>query len=300
MEAIRDFIEVDTSKERREKVFITPSYAKKLLATDSNNRKLMKQKVERYAALMRSGNWTASDVFTISVDWNGHLIDGQHRLTAVVVTGLTVEMVIVSGCDPILRKYIDTGASRTTSQVITMTQDSPVVRSAAIQALVRTVSVRIDKTHSDFSPEELVQLINKRYYVYKHMYEAYISRFSKGKAMSNHVLLGMLSLEANNIRQDLLCAFYECLNRNEDAPRGRNGKAVRDFYDWYLSVTDIRRRANASFRTIPDEVYHRLQKAFYMFANDIKKTTKSGEIYPLTSAMLDELNKKFEETEGDK
>lgn len=291
MEALRYPSKIDTSREIRVKMFVGPREAHQYLATDINNRKLMKNKVDRYAALMMSGDWTASDAFTICIDWNGHLIDGQHRLHAVIQTGLTVEMVFIFDCDPNLRKYIDTGASRTIAQVIYMNEDDPVFRSKPIQALAKQIHIKIDKLHEDVSPEEMMQIIRRRYYVYKHVYDEYLSPCTKPKAASKHVLLGMLSLDANNIKPDLVVPFYRCLNCNEDAPQGKNGKAVRDYYDWYQSTTKSNLTAHS--RAVPDEIYYRLQKAFYLFANNLKTTSKSGELYPLTSAMLDNLNEKY-------
>lgn len=295
MEALRHYSKkIDTSRERRVRMYVGPNQALEWLETDMNNRKLMNDKVDRYGALIRSDDWVASQAIQpVCIDWNGNLIDGQHRLRAIVRTGITVEIDVVFGCDPELKRYIDTGASRTTAQVLYMTEDDPIIRCRSIHALVKEISIKIDNMHRDFSPEETKQLIMRRYYVYKHVYDYYLSPYTNPKASSKYILRGMVSLDANNIRQDLVVAFYKCLNSNADAPQGRNGKAVRDFCDWHIATTKARTGLTAHSIAVPDEVVNRLQKAFYLFANNKKTTSKSGELYPLTSDMLDKLNEKY-------
>ena len=276
-------------------MLVGPELADKWLATDSNNRKLMNEKVHRYAALIHSEDWVASQAIQpVCIDWNGNLIDGQHRLHAIIETGIAVVIDVVFGCDPELKRYIDTGASRTIAQILYMTEDDPVIRCKSIHALAREISIKIDHMHRDFSPEEMKQIIMRRYYVYKHVYDYYLSPYQKPKVAASYALRGMVSLDANNIRQDLVVAFYRCMNTNADAPQGKNGKAVRDFSDWYVSTNKGRTGINAHVKTATDEVYQRLQKAFYLFANNKKTTSKQGELYPLTSDMLDALNTKYE------
>jgi hypothetical protein len=91
----------NNNKPRAEIRDITPEWAAEILrrhdesieAKKFNQRPLAKQTVAAYANDMRAGNWS----FTgqgISFDCEGNLMDGQHRLAAVVKCGLTIRMLV--------------------------------------------------------------------------------------------------------------------------------------------------------------------------------------------------------------
>lgn len=67
--------------------FITPEIAADLLETNSENRKLSKGTVQAYMQDILAGNWDESVGVAISIDENGILRDGQHRLSAIVEAG---------------------------------------------------------------------------------------------------------------------------------------------------------------------------------------------------------------------
>jgi hypothetical protein len=51
------------------------------------------------------------------------LLDGQHRLLAIIASGKTVSMGVVTGADKDVRKYIDTGAVRGLFDRVTLVED---------------------------------------------------------------------------------------------------------------------------------------------------------------------------------
>lgn len=71
---------------------ITPKKAGEILARNQNNRKISKSTVRAYANDMIAGNWDESTGTSISIDENGILKDGQHRLTAIRVSGISIHM----------------------------------------------------------------------------------------------------------------------------------------------------------------------------------------------------------------
>lgn len=96
---------------------ITPSEAASLLARNTNNRKLRLPTVEKYARDMREGRWRLTyDPVRIGLD--GALFDGQHRLTACVESGCSFETLVVWGLVPEDFTVLDTGASRSLSDVL--------------------------------------------------------------------------------------------------------------------------------------------------------------------------------------
>lgn len=116
-----------------ELVELTPSLAEQWLGHNLGNRNLRRQKVQQYAQDMRSGNWQTSGQ-AIQFDWDGRLIDGQHRCEAVIESGVTVRVLVVRGLDPKAREVIDTGAKRTGGDALRFagfTQDPTVMAAVA-------------------------------------------------------------------------------------------------------------------------------------------------------------------------
>ena len=67
--------------------FITPEIASNLLETNPDNRRISKGTVQAYANDIINDNWDESVGVAISIDENGVLRDGQHRLAAIVLAG---------------------------------------------------------------------------------------------------------------------------------------------------------------------------------------------------------------------
>jgi hypothetical protein len=75
---------------------ITPELAKRYLARNVANRNLRESTVRAYEVDMRAGNWVATHQ-GIAFNDRGDLIDGQHRLTAIARSGVTVRMLVTRG-----------------------------------------------------------------------------------------------------------------------------------------------------------------------------------------------------------
>lgn len=79
---------------RTEVRIVTPALAKIWLYQNKNNRSVRNQVVDNYAEQMKSGKWDLTGQ-GITFDENGDLIDGQHRLNAVIKADMPIEMLIV-------------------------------------------------------------------------------------------------------------------------------------------------------------------------------------------------------------
>lgn len=96
---------------RPEVINVDPQMAAEWLKKNiPNNRSISKAK--EYDFDMRMGNWLTTHQ-GIAFDTNGNLIDGQNRLTAIVSSGITIEMLVVFDCDPKSLEVLDTGRKRT-------------------------------------------------------------------------------------------------------------------------------------------------------------------------------------------
>lgn len=79
-------------------VLVTPEKAKELLKRNRNNRSISDPRVRQYAEDMTAGKWQMNGQAVVT-DINGDLKDGQHRLMAVVRSGVSVPMLLVEGVD---------------------------------------------------------------------------------------------------------------------------------------------------------------------------------------------------------
>lgn len=104
-----------SSKEER----ITPEVATKILedSKDIRNRAVSDGHVKWLADQMKAGKWILNGE-AIILDDEGQLIDGQHRLWAVVNSGVTITTMVTRGADRKGFATIDTGAARTLANVL--------------------------------------------------------------------------------------------------------------------------------------------------------------------------------------
>lgn len=98
---------------------IAPADAITLLAGAPPNRNLVRRRVAAHADAMRNGQWRI-DGAPIRLDTEGRLLDGQHRLAAVVEYGQPVEFVVISGLALESQLVMDTGKSRSLADYLTI------------------------------------------------------------------------------------------------------------------------------------------------------------------------------------
>ena len=101
-----------------ERVLITPDQALEWLEqTNTNNRKLSQKHVDRLARDMTDGKWVLTHS-GIAFGPDGILLDGQHRLWAICMSGMSVEMFVWRGVEPQSMMAIDAGKSRSLADIL--------------------------------------------------------------------------------------------------------------------------------------------------------------------------------------
>lgn len=111
---------------------VTPVIASKFLAKNTHNRRAKFQVINRYMRDMQAGDWRYDGTpirFTGLFDpesdvseWpsDAYLIDGQHRLQAIVKSGVTIRLLVATGLDGRVQETIDVGAKRTINDALTL------------------------------------------------------------------------------------------------------------------------------------------------------------------------------------
>lgn len=115
----------DWSTPRRATVTVTPALAKEWLsARNTNNRNKKPNYITTLSNAMKEGRWIY-DGTPIKFDRNGVLSDGQHRLAAIVLSGVSVVLDVVFGLDPAARLVHDTGVPRSTADIVKLISTIP-------------------------------------------------------------------------------------------------------------------------------------------------------------------------------
>lgn len=116
---------------------ITPLVAEEYLASNTFNRPLKARAVAEMAEDMLHGRWVFNgDAIRFSSE--GRLLDGQHRLSAIIESGTPIPFFVVRGLSDQAFTTIDAGKARTAAQVLALQGGTynNVVSSAARMALL--------------------------------------------------------------------------------------------------------------------------------------------------------------------
>ena len=99
----------------------TPDKAQTILDTrNPANRLISGVHMSKIADDMRNGRFDSHNGEAIRFDTNGNLIDGQHRLAAIVDSGVAIELLTMKGLAPESRHTIDQGRRRSVSDRLRM------------------------------------------------------------------------------------------------------------------------------------------------------------------------------------
>lgn len=96
---------------------ITPDLAKNLLSNNKSNRRIDSSKLLFIVHQIENGQWKLNGE-SIIISNDGEILDGQHRLSAVVKTGKSIGSLLVSGIDKNVFDTIDTGKARSAADVL--------------------------------------------------------------------------------------------------------------------------------------------------------------------------------------
>ena len=120
---------------------VTPEQASYWLSRNTNNRSVSSKTVELYAREMRSGRWRLTHQGVAIYD-DGVLADGQHRLEAIVKSGVTVPMLITTGVPKGSATGIDAHRARSVSDIVKISGNADWLTNKMIQTLREVYSIR--------------------------------------------------------------------------------------------------------------------------------------------------------------
>ena len=136
---------------------ITPQMAEKMLEKNTVNRALLQTDVNTYSRIMSNGLWLLSVIW---LDAKGNIIDGQHRLTAVVQSGVKVKFLVVRNAPQGQQDVIDQQRKRSLKDVLTFRGEEFAQQLGAVARIVNLVETRrISLAQMRLSNEEVIGTI---------------------------------------------------------------------------------------------------------------------------------------------
>ena len=113
-------------------VTVTPAIAEAWLTRNKKNRPINRRVLNEYKRQIEEGKWKINGE-TIIFDQNGWMINGQHRLNAILETGHSIDCYVIFDVDSGSFATLDSGSKRKTAQVFSLSgEQNCVALSAAI------------------------------------------------------------------------------------------------------------------------------------------------------------------------
>lgn len=98
---------------------ITPSLAAAWLKANTCNRPMRQSRIDQLARQMQAGHWGLTHQ-GVAFNCNGTLLDGQHRLAAIVQANVPVKMVVTRGVRQDMQLFMDDHAKRTANDSLSL------------------------------------------------------------------------------------------------------------------------------------------------------------------------------------
>lgn len=130
---------------------ISPKEAVEMLKLNTANRKINENHVDFLVKEMFTGNWMF-DGQPIRLNDKGRVLDGQHRLNAVIKYGKPIKFLIIKGVDTEAFKVMDSGRSRTSGDVLGIKgyKNANVLSAAAKLILAHEYGSQTDRIRKGF------------------------------------------------------------------------------------------------------------------------------------------------------
>lgn len=253
---------------------VTPELAAQWLGHNQGNRVIRPARVAAMVADMQAGKWKLTHQ-GVAFDQDGNLLDGQHRLTAIVKSGVTVDMLVTTGMDrEDTLMAMDSGKSRTAIDSLRFLHGNGSVYCTASTALIRFIWLLRDKSKIALTVTQYDQIISQN----EELLEFALRMKGKSRQLSNTpVLAGILGAYLNGVDIDTLDRFVELAFRNvidPDVPPETN-TAILNY-----ARTVIRVGAG----TEPDRFrcFELTENAIYSYINKLKRVqTREMLPYPI-------------------
>jgi hypothetical protein len=204
---------------------ITPAMAANWLAKNTINRNLYPALVKTYAEDMELDRWQNNGE-TIKFSEEGTLLDGQHRLHAIVKVNKSVRMVVARGVAIESFRSIDTGMRRSNAQILAM---DGVTSSAIVASACRwIVMLENNRTYSHKNSVTTAQVFDalQRHPVVSHFATRHHEKGSKSLLPS--ASLAVLVLASHKYGLEIVNDFLDAFASGVGLKKGDPAYELRE------------------------------------------------------------------------
>lgn len=209
---------------------VTPEMASDLLARNTSNRTLLQPYVQKLAEAMTRGEWIVNGE-PIQIGEDGTLLNGQHRLAAVVWAETTVPMLLVRGLPVAAQKTMDSGSRRNLSDVLKLHGEQNTASLGATLGLLHRhrIGARMDSSSRTApTPQEALALLAREPGIRDGLPLAHkVHRLTKMRVSVSGVLIYLFNEEEAGEGT----RFFEALCVSEDARERTPMFALRSILD---------------------------------------------------------------------
>lgn len=128
-------------------VWVTPEMAEQWLEMNEHNRNVRNAAVNGWAVDMSLDEWKLNGE-TIKFTRSGLLIDGQHRVMAIIASGNTVQSFIAMGLDEDAQDTVDIGISRPLHDILKLRGEKNHIVVGSVTRRVYLWRMRVDRAES--------------------------------------------------------------------------------------------------------------------------------------------------------
>lgn len=256
---------------------ITPEIAAKYLTANiANNRHIEERRVNEYAREMKCGDWILTHQ-GIAFGKNGALIDGQHRLMAIIRANIPVKMTVTRDVDEKSLFVLDIGRARSSRDIASLNNEPDyVVKSlAAANTLLQVYGV---PTHTCTAKTQ-IEFVNANSDVFYNMICVLEGRTKQIHAILQSAIFAAL---VNNVSSEALRKLARLWTLNEvNGIEMFNSKAVLNYRERIRNRT---LRSNAALQDAEGIIHcfiantlRPCSKLWYPIKNKIVWTIKPGD-----------------------
>lgn len=247
---------------------ITPDIAREYLTHNNGNRKIRVAEVESYMREIKRGDFITTHQ-GVAFDTNGELVDGQHRLMAIALSGIPVEMFVTRNLHPKAKMVVDRGQSRTMHDTMSFSftddsERSKMLRNTHIPSAINQL-VRCSYKTVKLSSFETLKILE---YFEPHITEVYRMVATKNITMRNvQVSSAAIAAMYCGVDKDVIAKFFAVFHK-ADIHNCENYN-IQAVLNWRRQLDDAKMRG---LSVSPKKIYLGTQNAIWHFANNTNVT----------------------------
>ena len=254
-------------------VNVTPEMARMWLDLNNFNRPKKPEVVAKYVRQIREKRWRLTHQ-GLAFTEDGILLDGQHRLFAIIECGVTLPMRVFLNEPAENFAVIDCGQNRSHLDVVRMSAKDSTLTSAHTQTLHSMLAGRLCRTANRWTNAET----NELYEIHKVAVNFVVDQFRdcKDRRINDRTVKGVIARAFYHLPQETLAVFCSLLTSNND----HHCRAAIDAFVRCLEMWSNRRESTKQ------EIYRRCELTLETFVNnsaDVSFGKDITELFPLPS-----------------